>query len=392
MSDVERRPLVAHVIHHLVIGGLENGLINLINTLPGDRYRHVVVCMTDYSEFRERIRRPDVEVHAMRKQPGHDPAVLLRLLRLFRRLRPTIVHSRNLTALESQLPAALLGVPVRIHGEHGWDVNDPEGKRRRYRLLRRAFRPLVHHYVALSQHLVDYLRSGVGIRPERIAHIYNGVDTSRFRPALNGRTPIEGSPFNDPGLFLIGWVGRMQPVKDPASLARAFVRAVAQDPSARRRLRLVLVGDGPRRQEVESILEEGRVSELAWLTGPRSDVPDVMRGLDCFALPSLAEGISNTILEAMATGLPIVATRVGGNAELIEDGLSGRLVPPADSDALARGLLAYFADPVAARRHGKAGRYRAERRFGLDRMVAEYAQLYERLLAHNGAVARVDVA
>jgi glycosyltransferase involved in cell wall biosynthesis len=105
-----------------------------------------------------------------------------------------------------------------------------------------------------------------------------------------------------------------------------------------------------------------------------------MRGLDCFALPSLAEGISNTILEAMASGLPVVATRVGGNPELVEDGASGRLVPAADSDALARALLGYLDDRASAQRHGAAGRRLAERRFSLDRMVSDYGRLYERML------------
>src|SRR5262245_26471364 len=140
-------------------------------------------------------------------------------------------------------------------------------------------------------------------------------------------------------------------------------------------MRLVVVGDGPLRSGVEQVLRDGGATEYAWLAGERSDVADVMRGLDAFALPSLAEGISNTILEAMATGLPIVATRVGGNAELIEDGLTGRLVPAADADRLADALLEDFRDRVRARRHARAARHAAERQFSLDRMVNDYCSL-----------------
>ena len=121
--------------------------------------------------------------------------------------------------------------------------------------------------------------------------------------------------------------------------------------------------------------------ELAWLPGARDDVPEILRGLDCFALPSLAEGISNTILEAMACGLPVVATRVGGNPELMEDGMTGRLVPQANAEAMAGALFHYYDDPVLARRHGRAGRQLVLQRFSLDRMVSDYLSLYDGLLA-----------
>jgi glycosyltransferase involved in cell wall biosynthesis len=132
---------------------------------------------------------------------------------------------------------------------------------------------------------------------------------------------------------------------------------------------------------MESILEQAGVRHLAWLPGMRSDVPALMRSFDCFALPSLAEGISNTILEAMASGLPVVATRVGGNADLVVEGMTGRLVPPANSVALAEAILGYSDDPAVARRHGKAARQHVERQFSLDEMVRRYERLYLELLS-----------
>jgi glycosyltransferase involved in cell wall biosynthesis len=157
-------------------------------------------------------------------------------------------------------------------------------------------------------------------------------------------------------------------------------------PSAANHLRLVVMGDGALRQEVESELAEAGVRELAWFAGERADVPQFMRGLDCFVLPSLAEGVSNTILEAMATRLPVIATRVGGNAELIESGMTGTLVPSAHPDALARAILAYFGDRATARRHAKAAHHVALTRFSLEAMVAAYAKVYERALFAAGVV------
>jgi Glycosyltransferase len=258
-------------------------------------------------------------------------------------------------------------------------MNDPEGKRLRYRLVRRAYRPFVNHYVALSHHLNDYLERAVGVPRERISQTYNGVDTEHFRPA-DTRLPIPGCPFGAIDEWLIGWVGRMEGVKDPLNLARAFIRASERSD----RLRLVLVGDGALRADLENVFKTAGLLDRVWFAGERKDVADIMRGLDCFALPSLAEGISNTILEAMASRLPVVATRVGGNPELIESGMTGVLVPRASSDALADALLHYFNHRATARRHAKAARQLVENRFSLSRMVHDYSSLYERTLGAAG--------
>jgi glycosyltransferase involved in cell wall biosynthesis len=158
-------------------------------------------------------------------------------------------------------------------------------------------------------------------------------------------------------------------------------------PGAAQRLRLVLVGDGPLREEAEAIVRRAKIEPLVWFAGERNDVPELMKGLDCFVLPSLAEGISNTILEAMSSGLPVIATRVGANADLMEEGLSGRLVPRGNPQAIADEILAYSSQPRLARRHGHAGRQIVERRFSLDRMVGDYEKLYRRLLKARGVSA-----
>jgi sugar transferase (PEP-CTERM/EpsH1 system associated) len=373
--------LIVHVVYCFAVGGLENGVVNLINRLPAGGWRHLVVSLTDIDgKFAARITRQDVQYEAMHKGSGHAWPLYPRLYGLFRRVRPAIVHTRNLAALEAAVPAWAARVPVRVHGEHGRDVNDLDGSKVRYQHVRRAFSPFVTRYVALSPDLGRYLYSRVGIRNERIAQIYNGVDIARFRPSPDGRVPIEGCPFPDARYWLVGTVGRMEAVKDQTNLARAFVTAVRVQPSARDRMRLVLVGEGTLRSQAAAILREAGLSDLAWLPGERADVPELLRGLDCFVLPSLAEGVSNTILEAMATALPVVATRVGANGELVEDGATGCLVPAGDSDALARGILAYFSDPKTAEGHGRAGRQRVERKFSLEHMVEQYHDLYTELL------------
>ena len=390
MIDLSRPLLIAHVVHRFDIGGLENGVVNLINRLPESTWRHAVVALTDVSSaFTQRVQRQDVQYVSLRKPPGHLWKVYPRLARTLRALQPAVVHTRNLAALEAVVPAWGVGVPVRIHGEHGRDARDPNGTRRRYRWVRRAYRPFVSRYVAVSQDLERYLRMRVGVPEDRIVQLYNGVDSDRFQPVQGARIAIDGCPFRSPEHWLVGTVGRMDPVKDQCTLARSFVLALRMNPLAQDRMRLVIVGDGALRAECESILEEGGARHLAWFAGDRNDIPEIMRGLDCFILPSLGEGISNTILEAMSCAIPVVATRVGGNSELVNEGVTGRLVPPADPVALMQAMISYFDNQALARQHGAAGRKRVEESFSLQRMVDAYHDLYlAELRVTRGAAVR----
>ena len=387
VTHIAEPPLVAHVVYRFNVGGLENGVVNLINHMPAGAFRHVVIALTGITDFRNRIARDDVRFIALDKPPGHVAKIYPRLVRLFRELRPAIVHTRNLAALEVTVPAWIAGVPVRIHGEHGRDVGDLDGANRKYQWVRRIYRPFVTRYVALSRDLEDYLTARVGIPSKRVSHICNGVDTARFSPAATARPAIPGCPFDAPDTWLVGAVGRMQPVKDPLNFARAFIRAIEIEPVLRERMRLVMVGDGPLRSEALELLNRAGVAALAWLPGERDDVPDILRGLDCFVLPSLAEGISNTILESMACALPVIATDVGGNSELIDAGITGELVPAADPDALARAIVAYAFDPERARAAGRAGRQQIMRQFSLEEMVRSYHELYDSLLRPSANLA-----
>lgn len=380
MASTDPRPLVVHVMYRFDVGGLENGVVNLINRMPAEHYRHAVLALTGISDFRQRILRDDVQFIALDKAPGHLIADYPRLYGLFRELRPAIVHTRNLAALEAAAPAWAAGVPVRIHGEHGRDVGDLDGSNRKYQWVRRFYRPFVSHWVALSRDLEQYLIRRVGVPPQRIAQLYNGVDADRFRPAEQTADMAVDCPFRRPDHWLVGTVGRMQTVKDQTLLARAFGLLLERHPELRNRVRLVMVGEGPLRAQSLAILEQAGAAELAWLPGERDDIPDLLRSLDCFVLPSLAEGISNTILEAMASGLPVIATRVGGNPELVREDLTGVLVPPADARAMAEAIANYACAPTKAAECGRHARAEALKRFSMDSMEADYRGLYDRLL------------
>ena len=380
-ASADPRPLIAHIVYRFDTGGLENGVVNLVNRLPREKWRHAIIALTTITEFRRRIERDDVQFIALEKLPGHGARLYPKMTRLLRTLRPAIVHTRNLAALEMVVPAWWARVPVRIHGEHGREGADLAGASPKYDWIRKAYRPFVHHYVALSRNLEQYLLDVVKVPQGRVSRITNGVDVDRFSPRGDVRVAVPGWPFADALHWIVGTVGRMQPVKDQLCLAQAFVKVLGRAPELKDRLRLVLVGDGPLRIDAETILRSARLEELAWMPGMREDAPDILRSLDCFVLPSRSEGISNTILEAMSSGLPVIATAVGGNPELVEAGQTGELVPAADPEALAQAIVAYARNPAAARAAGRAGRERVEASYSLAGMVARYDALYSRLLA-----------
>lgn len=374
-------PLVVHIIYELGTGGLENGLVNIINRSDPARYRHAIVCLTKSGEFADRITASGVEIIVLNKQPGHDIGVFWRLWKTLRRLQPALIHTRNLAAFEMQIVGMLMPGMRSVHGEHGRDIYDLDGSNLKYRLLRKALRPLVDRYVAVSRDLEGWLVNYIHVGGHKVRQIYNGVDQVRFSPRADDRRPAalpEGF-LPDDGL-LIGTVGRLAQVKDQASLLQAFARLRQQSDEYRRRLRLLLVGDGPLFQDLRQMAEELGIADEVWMPGDRKDIPELLRSMDLFVLPSLAEGISNTILEAMASGLPVVATQTGGTPELIEPGDNGFLVTVGDSVALAErlGYLVDNQDELA--RMGRAGRERVERYFNWDTTVESYLSVYDDVL------------
>ncbi len=371
-------PHIVHIVHRFDTGGMENGMVNLFNTLSPHRYRHTVVSLTDYSDFRQRITTQPVAFHALHRAPGHGLGWAVRLWKLLRQLKPDLVHTRNLAALEAQFVAAAAGMRATVHGEHGRDVFDLHGQNRTYNLLRRAARPLVSNYIAVSRDLESWLRMTVGVPPGKLHQIYNGVDSTKFHPREGARPE-----FAHPDSIVFGSVGRMVEVKDYPTLTLAFIQLMRQQPERDERARLVIVGEGPARSTCLDLLQSAGLAHLAWLPGERHDIAEIMQMIDVFVLPSKNEGISNTILEALASGLPVIATAVGGNIELVADGVSGTLVQPGDVGEMAQALLSYLDAPARIAEHGGNARLHAEQRFSIPAMAEAYATVYDLTLARR---------
>jgi sugar transferase (PEP-CTERM/EpsH1 system associated) len=374
-AAVDSRPLVVHLVHSLSIGGMEVLLVDCINRMPPERYRHAVVCLTRYTSFADNITRPDVELYALGKPPGLGLGTHLVFWRLMRRLRPTVLHTYNLSALEYAFTAAMAGVPVRVHAEHGRDASDPEGLNPRHNFLRRRLVPFVDRFIPVSDNLDRWLDEVVRIPRAKTLFIKNGVDTDKFAP---GGAAALDSPWA-PDDFVIGTVARVQDVKNHAGLVDAFARLRALLPESAPRMKLSIIGDGPLLPAVRRQVAELGLENAVWLPGARSDITALLHSFSLFALPSLAEGTPVSLLEAMASGLPVVASCVGGIPEVVTDGEHGLLVPAGDADALAQALARYVREPGLGDRHGHAGRLRIEERFSMRAMLASYGALYDGL-------------
>jgi glycosyltransferase involved in cell wall biosynthesis len=184
--------------------------------------------------------------------------------------------------------------------------------------------------------------------------------------------------------FVIGSVGRMDELRNHATLVEAFLRLIASPHPAHQRLRLIIVGDGPIRAECQAMLNRAGAGHRAWLPGERADIAQLLRAMDLFVLPSLADGSSNAILEAMATGLPVVATSVGGNTELVHPGFTGILVPPGSPDILAAAIADYCRIPEMGQRHGARARSQVIARHSLPAMARSYLAVYDALTGAAG--------
>ncbi|WP_394778178.1 TIGR03088 family PEP-CTERM/XrtA system glycosyltransferase [Undibacterium sp.] len=371
-------PLVVHLVYRLDFGGLETVLAECVNRMPADKYRHAIVCLTDYTAFSQKITRPGVEIHALHKPAGLGLGTHVKLWKLLRKLRPTILHTYNLAAIEYSFTAAMAGVPVRIHAEHGRDLSDPQGKNPKHNMLRRLLIPFIDCYVPVSRDLRQWLKDVIGVPEDKNLLINNGVDTAHFVPAVSATaamadTEAAASP------FVVGTVGRVQDIKNHKGLVIAFQRLLELLPEHKDTLRLQIVGDGPLMAQLQEQVQAAGLADHIWLAGARSDIAELMRGFSVFVLPSFAEGTPVTLLEAMSSGLPVIASAVGGIPDVVSEQHTGMLVQATDYEAIAAALADYYRQPQRMAAHGAAGRLLVEQRYSIAAMLQNYTKLYDAL-------------
>jgi glycosyltransferase involved in cell wall biosynthesis len=362
---------VSHCVENLNRGGLERAVIDLIRAQVAAGHQCQVVCLYQRGLLADELADLGVAVHACGKRRGFDLRALLRARRHLKAHATEVLHTHNATAHYHAVWAAFgLGIRRVINTRHGMGALEV-GSRREW-LYRRALRG-THAVATVCEAARRELLRGGRLPAHKLVAVANGIRVERFRPAdTETRARLAAQLGLAPGTRVIGTVGRLVPAKHHAALIDAFAALRARaEPCA-----LVIIGDGELRGELEARIDRLALHDQVHLLGDRSDVADLLAGFDIFALSSLTEGYSIALLEACAAGLPIVATEVGGNAEIVHEGVNGKRVAAGSAESLTSALQALLQDPALRAAMGRQSRAWALAHGSYIAMAARYDALY----------------
>ena len=373
---------IVHVVEAFGVGGgVENGIANLIERMDRNRFEHILCAVFRLGPATERYPSGHIQIVCLEQKERKFAFQVRPLADMIRKLQPDVVHSRNWGALEAVVAGRWVRGCSVIHSEHGVEMN-PAAEPWRRACFRKVAFGLADHVFCVSYQLRDMLAGLTKFPRRKMAVIHNGVNTVRFRkdPSARRRTRAELGIADDE--FCIGSVGRLNRIKDYPTLLRA-AEALSRSSAS---WRLLIVGGGADLQELEAFVASrpalrGRVRFL----GASDRVPEFLNAIDAYVLPSICEGVSNSLLEAMATALPVIVSDTGGNPEVVVNGESGLLFPVGGVEELADRLLLLYSDRDMRERLGQQALRRVREHFSLDSMVAKYEEMYENVAGQRAA-------
>jgi len=375
-----------HVLRVFGLGGMEHGVINLLNRIDRNVFDPIVCCTYASMDDARSLLSTDIPVVDLNCRLDRvDFNIVPKLRKVIRDHSIDIVHSHNWSTFIHAVPAAhLAGAPVIIHGEHGRDTVNPDTEFKQ-RMAWRILGPVTDEFIAVSENIREELENIRGIPSWKIHFIPNGVDTDRYRPDPH-KADIRRRLGVVDGEKVIGIVGGLRKIKGHEFLIEAL-KLVKKEVGP---VRLYIVGgphgeldSEPRIRELRCFAEKLGLRDEITFTGARRDIQDWMRAFDVYVNCSLYEGMCNSILEAMASGTPVVATSVGGTVRIIEDGKTGLLVPPNDPVALADAVCRILKNPELAVRLGREGREHTQKHHSLSRMVEMNQEIYLSAMARK---------
>ncbi|RMH60195.1 MAG: glycosyltransferase [Calditrichaeota bacterium] len=365
---------VAHLINHLSHAGKEMGIVKLLNRMNPEKFKGYLIVFDKVWDTLI-LDTQKSELIAINKKKGNDPLLPFKVARILRKHKIDVLHTHSWgTLVEGIVAGKLARVPVIIHGEHG--TFHKTGKRR---TVQNIFWKKADHLLSVSAILARNLERTIGLPENAFDTIMNGVDTDRFKPDEQSRAEVRAELGLADDDVLIGTVGRTIKVKNhPLMIEAGRLLKEKKLP-----FKMVIVGDSPMyniREELERRIKDYQLEDRVFFTGNRDDVNRVMNAFDIFVLPSLSEGCSNVIQEAMATGLPVIASRVGGNPELVQEDENGYMFINDDAADFAEKLEILITDASRRKAFGKRSRQKALDRFSLEGMVHAYESYYEKAL------------
>ncbi|MHC4123086.1 MAG: glycosyltransferase [Planctomycetota bacterium] len=364
------------VVLSLDCGGLEKVSIGIASKLNSSKYRPSICCLDNAGDLAEQAEKMGIKVIVAGRKPGIDFSLLPRLAKILKQEKIDIVHTHNPGALiYGTLAAKLAGIPVIVNTRHG------RAKRRVNGLIWNMNSAVI----AISEDAKERLLKHNRLNSNKLKVIYNGVETKHFRNVVNAKTKKQLLNI-DKSRLVIGTVSRLSEEKDQLILIDSLARVSQVFDN----VVLVFVGDGPLRSKLKKHAEKTGVKNKVIFLGFRKDVAKIINTFDIFTLSSLMEGVSVSLLEAMAAGKPVVVTNVGGNPEVVVDGETGFLIPPKNPDKTAEAMIKLLKNPELAKRMGNAGRKRVEEKFSLDKMVKGYKELYDHYLNKKGTYGKAN--
>ena len=370
---------VLHVTYDMAIGGTEQVICQLVDGLDRQQYQCEIACIEgEVGALGDRLRSDGLTIHALGREPGFDFSLVRKLRALYRSGAIDIVHCHQYTPYVYGVLAALFtGVKV-VFTEHGRYFPD------RYSWKRRVVNPLLERFTAritaISVATADALARYEWFRRGAIGVVYNGIAAGQRDERRQKRV----SASIDDDTIVYGTISRFDPVKNLPLLVEAFARVSTSD----RKTALLLVGDGEERAMIEELVQQFGIADKVIFTGYQTDTAAYMSSIDIFLLPSLSEGTSMTILEAMSMGVCCVVTDVGGNPEIVQAGQTGLVVPSGDLDALASAMNEVLRDASLRASLAQAGRARFNQHFELNQMVAQYQEIYQSLVGRQSRTTR----
>jgi len=377
---------ILHLVDHFGAGGAEKVLVHLCNS-KNPRIKNIICSFKEpCPAFQLQIDEAKRDIRWVHKKPGNDWGVVRKIREIIDTERVDIVHAQGWGVYMEGLLAAkripFFRGPPFIFAFRGKTISELDrGIPFHRRLAQRIAYYRTDALVAPAKNMAKDYAQSIGIQVEAFDIIFNGINTYEFAQPYPGARARLGIDDDD---FVVGFVGRLDAVKDPAGLIEVFSRFLKLAGDTNRRPVLLIIGQGEEMEPLMGLAAARGFKDRVLMPGLRSDIPACMSAMDAYLQPSLYEGHSNTILEAMASGLPVISTRVGGTPEIIEHGQTGFLFAPRDYEGMTGALLNLYQDMDLAKRVGDAGRETVLRRFSADEMVRNYEKLYERLLAKRG--------
>lgn len=361
---------IMHIIHQLGTGGAENGIVNLANGHNHNKFELSICTLVGGGSLTYRLDQSKTSLFELEKKEGNDISIILKLYSVFKKFKPDIVHTHAWgTLCESFLAAKLARIPIMIHGEHGTIQEKPINI-----FIQNIFWKMTSQVLSISSNHKKLLSETIKFPLAKITVIPNGVDIAKFSYMNNSSNRLIACNVKQKTIT-IGTIGRLVPVKNQQILIRVLAKLKKKFSD----VELLIIGDGPLKSDLKKLSSRLSIADSVVMPGRKSDITKYFHKMDIFILPSFSEGMSNTILEAMSCGVPVIASDVGGNPELIDNGINGLLFPSQDQKKLEELIMQLIENPEIALKLSQNARQKIEHNFSIEKMVQNYEKMYFQL-------------